>query len=76
MLERYHEALKNRCIPYFWDKRFNLIGKVKDITIDNICNQVGKMLGDIERNIANPFTIATYLGKLFIFRTNLNNFKH
>lgn len=71
MLKTYYDHLDNRNIPYFWDKRFNLIGDVKAIELENIRNKIGKILGDIERNIIDPFVIATYLGKLSFLR----NFK-
>lgn len=55
--------LRNKCIPYYWNDDFNLIGHLKEITAEHFANTFKNMIDDIEGKIEQPFTVAAYFGK-------------
>ncbi|XP_050500024.1 cyclic GMP-AMP synthase-like receptor isoform X2 [Diabrotica virgifera virgifera] len=62
MLIKYESRLRKKDIPYYWNNKYNLIGHIKDITIENIANYIKQVIDSVNRKVAeDPFTIAYYI---------------
>jgi hypothetical protein len=61
VLKEYREFIKDQKIPYYWNKKNNLIGKVGSDTLANVSNRIGVVIKDIENNPDKPETVAKYL---------------
>lgn len=53
MLGRLEYYLQQRRIPFFWDKRSNLIGHLNELHIKNMCDRVTYLKGKLERAISS-----------------------
>jgi hypothetical protein len=49
MLDRLEYYLQQGNIPFFWDKRSNLIGHLDQSYIKNTCGRVTNLKGKLER---------------------------
>lgn len=63
MLKKYIEFLEKKNIPYYWNKKNNLIASISNRTQENIVNRLKKVVNDVDRNISDPYVIAKYLRK-------------
>ncbi|KAK9891312.1 hypothetical protein WA026_014554 [Henosepilachna vigintioctopunctata] len=62
MLEVYGEKLKNGAIPYFWNKKFNLLSGFKKSTLDGIANKINNIVSDVKRfSEIDPFVVAKHI---------------
>ncbi|CAH0546628.1 unnamed protein product [Brassicogethes aeneus] len=62
MLRTYQKALEDGNIPYFWNRKFNLIGHLKPATLSDMANFLKRIINDIDKNISeDPFVVAKYL---------------
>ncbi|KAG5899785.1 hypothetical protein JTB14_006120 [Gonioctena quinquepunctata] len=61
MLQKYAEYIENKCIPYYWNEKFNLIGHLKEATLNGIGNCLKRIIKDVKGNLEDPFRIAKYL---------------
>lgn len=68
MLKKYIGFIEKKNIPYYWNKKNNLISSLNDSTQQNILNRLKKIVQDIERNLDDPYVVAKYLRKCFIFQ--------
>ncbi|VEN43689.1 unnamed protein product [Callosobruchus maculatus] len=62
MLKKYGDMVKNKCIPYYWNKNFNMIGHFSDVTLNDIANTLANIIKIIDRYVdEDPFVVAKYL---------------
>ena len=62
MLKELRQACQQHKIPFFWDERYNLLGKIQDIEMFNIFSRVNNIIKIIEINImTNKFILAEYI---------------
>ncbi|XP_066261714.1 cyclic GMP-AMP synthase-like receptor [Euwallacea similis] len=62
LLKKYHDYLSKKCIPYYWNKHYNLIKQVNPNAVDNIKNKIAKIIKEVEEKVdQDPFVIAKYL---------------
>lgn len=75
MLKKYIEYIEKKNVPYYWNKRNNLIGAINDSTQQNILNRLKRIVQDVERNLDDPYVIAKYLCEYLAFDVvfNYNN---
>lgn len=68
MLKKYISLIEKKNIPYFWNKKNNLIGTMNDSTQQNIVNRLKRVVVDIDRHVDDdPLVIAKYLRKYSTF---------
>nr|CAH7745263.1 unnamed protein product [Callosobruchus chinensis] len=68
MLKKYAEMVKNKCIPYYWNKNFNMIGHIKDVTLTDIGNTLSNIINTIDKHVdEDPFIVAEYLSEYLFF---------
>jgi len=61
MLKVLGQSLNSGKIPYYWDKRYNLL-QGKDAHIQNLACRLKNIIADIEKNVSgNPLVIAKYI---------------
>ncbi|XP_019878052.1 cyclic GMP-AMP synthase-like receptor [Aethina tumida] len=60
-LKRYKEFLDSDNLPYFWEKKNNLLSGLHEDTLKNIRGSILKVLTDIESNNKDPNAIVKYL---------------
>jgi hypothetical protein len=53
MLVRLEYYLQQGRIPFFWDKRSNLIGHLSELQIQNMYGRVTRLKGRLERAISS-----------------------
>lgn len=58
MLKKYSEYIKRRCIPYYWNKNFNLIEELNEETSFCIANKIRNIIDEIER-ICSPNSVTS-----------------
>lgn len=64
LLEKYKESLGKQTIPYYWNKRENLLDKVGANTLTNHHNELVRKMRDIQNNyIESPLMIAKIILK-------------
>lgn len=64
MLKTYLQYLEQECIPYFWNRDFNLLKHIKPVELANIKNELAKIITKIDRNLLDdPFIIARYFSR-------------
>lgn len=61
MLKKYIGYIEKKNIPYYWNKRNNLIGSLNDSTQQNILNRLRRVVQDVDANLNDPNVIAKYL---------------
>nr|XP_034191383.1 uncharacterized protein LOC117609317 isoform X1 [Osmia lignaria] len=62
MLKELHQACEQHKIPFFWDDRYNLLGKIQHIEMFNISSRMNNIIKMIEKNImTNKFILAEYI---------------
>lgn len=62
MLTYMHTILNNKCLPYYWDEKLNLLSNLNPEEITNISNRLGKIINKIYTSIENdPYIIAFYI---------------
>lgn len=65
MLQKYAKYLENKNIPYFWNKKNNLLPKDgKTIALDNYAQRIKKIVLTIEKNSTDANKIKDFLCKL------------
>lgn len=65
MLKKYIGFIEKKNIPYYWNKKNNLIGTMNDSTQQNIFNRLKRVVTDVERNLEDPYVIVKYLCTYF-----------
>lgn len=70
MLKKYQYYLEQKNIPYYWNKHYNFVGNLKASALENIHNNITKMITDVEKNLeTEPYVIAKYLGEISFLGT-------
>lgn len=68
MLKELCQACQQHEIPFFWDERYNLLGKIQDIEMFNIFSRLNNIIKIIEINImTNKFILAEYICKFAFY---------
>lgn len=62
MLKKYKEALDGKKIPYYWNKKFNLLENVRSDTLAGWANQINRIINNIEKS-EDALIVANYLCK-------------
>lgn len=62
MFKKYVEWIEKKQIPYFWNKKNNLVGGTADITLANIANRLRRIVQEIDRS-DDPFVLVKYICK-------------
>lgn len=65
MLKKYQKYLETKAIPYYWNKKFNLLADINKVRLQNDANRTKIILDKIEKNLNDPHIIKAYLRKLF-----------
>jgi hypothetical protein len=67
MLGRLEDHLQKGNIPFFWDKRSNLIGHLNKSQIQNICGRVTNLKKKLEQAISSndERNIASAVGSFY-----------
>jgi hypothetical protein len=66
MLGKLESYLQSEKIPFFWDKRSNLIGHLNQAEIKNMCGRVTRLKQKLERALSQPDQDPTpVLNKIF-----------
>lgn len=60
MVKKFHKALSDGIIPYFWNKENNLIGHIDKSTLTRYANQLQKLI-NVLNSPAQYRTVAKYL---------------
>ncbi|XP_049818700.1 cyclic GMP-AMP synthase-like receptor [Aethina tumida] len=60
MLKKYKEALDGKKIPYYWNKKFNLLENVRSDTLAGWANQINRIINNIEKS-EDALIVANYL---------------
>lgn len=76
MLKQYVSYIEKKNIPYYWNKKNNLIGNVKPSTLENIVNRLKRMIEDIEKKANDPYVVAKYLRKCCVLLQMKRNRMH
>lgn len=63
VLKEYRDLIKNEQISYYWNKNRNLLNGISPITMSNISNRLNAVIAAIEKNTAEPNTVAKFLRK-------------
>lgn len=58
LLTVYRECLKSGEIPYYWNKKNDLLAGINPITIENNYYRIDRIINTIDRNLQDPFTVA------------------
>jgi hypothetical protein len=67
MLKVLEQSLNCGKIPYYWDKRYNLIGGLQDINKQNLASRLKNIIADIEKNVSgSPVVTAKYICKFYV----------
>ncbi|CAH1962981.1 unnamed protein product [Acanthoscelides obtectus] len=62
MLRKYAETMNDKCIPYYWNKEFNMIGHYAEVTLKDIGNTLNNIIKTIDRYVdSDPFIVAKFL---------------
>jgi hypothetical protein len=61
VLETYTKYIRDKKIPYYWNKEYNLIGHIDDRTLTNFADRLEYIIKDIKTNRDKPDTVAKYL---------------
>ncbi|KAJ3660922.1 hypothetical protein Zmor_005349 [Zophobas morio] len=61
VLEEYKEFIKEGKIPYYWNKKNNLIGKVNAATLQNVSGRLTTIIKEVKNFPDKPEIIAKYL---------------
>jgi len=62
MLKVLEQSLSNGKIPYYWDKRYNLLQGLQESHIQNLACRLKNIIADIEKNVSgSPLVIAKYI---------------
>lgn len=67
MLQKYANMIQNKNIPYYWNEDNNLIGHLKEATLNDIGNTLRNIIHDVETHLDDPFVIAKYFSKFYLF---------
>jgi len=75
MLEKLHDAFRNRCIRYYWDDDLNLLQNIGFEEMRNMEGRLDNVLKNIRRNIkTDPYAIAKWVceySSFFMFRIDI-----
>lgn len=64
MLKQYADYIEKKKIPYFWNKKLNLINDIDDSTLLNYKYSLNKIIKEIETKYeSNPEIITEYICK-------------
>ena len=67
MLKVLEQSLNCGKIPYYWDKRYNLIEGLQDSHKQNLASRLKRIIADIEKNVSgSPLVIAKYICKFYV----------
>jgi hypothetical protein len=67
MLKMLEQALECGKIPYYWDKRYNLLDGFQDSHKQNLTCRLKNIIADIEKNVSgNPRVTAKYICKFYV----------
>jgi hypothetical protein len=67
MLKVLERSLGCGKIPYYWDKRYNLLEGLQESHKQNLAGRLKKIIADIERNVSeSPRVTVKYICK-FVF---------
>jgi hypothetical protein len=67
MLKVLENSLTCGKIPYYWDKRYNLIEGFQDSHKQNLACRLRNIISDIEKNISgSPCVTAKYICKFCV----------
>ncbi|KAG8256302.1 hypothetical protein J6590_071818 [Homalodisca vitripennis] len=66
MLVRFREALRERRIPFFWEREMNLIGHLKEAYIQNSCDRLNNFIKQIDKHVddKNAYELEVYICKV------------
>lgn len=70
MLQKLHEAFCKHNIPYYWNKKVNLLSNIGNEEMKNMERRLFGILKNIEKQIiTDQYAIAKYVCKyIFIFQ--------
>jgi hypothetical protein len=60
-LETYTKFIRDKEIPYYWNKDYNLIDHIDDSTLNNFAYRLEHIIKDIKKNQDKPDTVVKYL---------------
>uniref|UniRef100_V5H2F2 Uncharacterized protein n=1 Tax=Anoplophora glabripennis TaxID=217634 RepID=V5H2F2_ANOGL len=61
ILKTYQKCLSDKKIPYFWNKKYNLLESVSG-DLNNMSNRLKYIIDDIDRNVSqNPAVVLKYV---------------
>ena len=67
MLKVLEQSLECGKIPYYWDKRYNLLDGFQDSHKQNLACRLKNIIADIEKNVSrNPHVIVKYICKFYV----------
>ncbi|XP_066254518.1 cyclic GMP-AMP synthase-like receptor [Euwallacea similis] len=64
MLKTYEKHIRERTIPYYWNKKFNLIESLNESSTQGMANWLKKIISGIEigfKNSIDPYVIGEFL---------------
>lgn len=65
MLKEYEKLLRQNCIPYYWNRNYNLIGRLKMDNNQTIANTLKHVIDNIEKGLlehpVDYYAVAKYL---------------
>lgn len=75
LLKKYRDYLNCGKIPYFWNKREDLLRKLRPETVENYHNQIANIIKTIEDNIVNQTGNGFKVAELILTREEANRLK-
>lgn len=65
MLKKYCKYLEDKQIPYYWNKKLNLLEHANSVNFTNIANATRNIIQKIERSPNDPKVLLDYLCEYF-----------